>query len=65
VSTPSSVEKDSSTRQNLAAAGGLRAHIPFGQGVFLRPGLSYGHGIVGPVATNGYHLVQLDVPFAF
>lgn len=65
VSTPSSVEKDPTARHNLAAAGGLRGHIPFGKGIFMRPGISYGHGIVGPVAASGYHLVQLDVPVAF
>jgi hypothetical protein len=65
VSTPSAVEKDPTARQNLSAAGGVRTHFALGKGVWMRPGLSYGHGLVGPIEKNGYHLVQLDVPFSF
>jgi opacity protein-like surface antigen len=65
LSTPSSVEKDPTTRQNLSAAGGLRGHFKVSDGVWLRPGASYGHGIVGPIEKNGYHLIQVDVPVSF
>lgn len=64
LTTPSSVEKDPSTRANLTAAVGVRGHMRVGK-VWMRPGASYGHGIVGPVEKNGYHLVQIDMPVAF
>jgi hypothetical protein len=65
ISTPASVEKDPSTRINLTAAGGLRTHLQVSKSVSIKPGASYGHGIVGPVAKNGYHMVQIDVPVSF
>lgn len=64
LSTPSSVEKDPSARMNLAAAVGVRGHMKVGK-VWMRPGASYGHGIVGPVEKSGYHLVQIDMPVVF
>jgi hypothetical protein len=65
LSTPSSVEKDPTTRQNLSAAGGVRGHVKLAQNVTLRPGVSYAHGLAGPVEKNGYHIVQLDIPVSF
>ena len=65
VSTPSSVEKDPTARQNLSAGGGVRTHFAIAKSVWMRPGLSYAHGLVGPVEKAGYNMVQLDFPFSF
>lgn len=65
LSTPSSVEKDPTARQNLSAAATVRGHVQLAEGVKLRPGVSYGHGLAGPVEKNGYHIVQLDLPVSF
>ena len=65
VSTPSSVEKDPSARQNLTVAGGLRAHFKVSDSVSIKPGASYAHGLVGPVSTGDYNMFELDLPVSF
>jgi hypothetical protein len=32
---------------------------------WFRPGVAYARGIVGPMVTNQYNIVQLDLPFVF
>ena len=67
LSTPAFVKADTTgaNRDNASAALGLRAHIPLGDGQWLRPGIAYARGLDDPMSKNGYHVVQVDVPFAF
>jgi hypothetical protein len=62
---PQSVEKDPSTRYNLTAAGGVRFHLDVGDNVWVRPAISYGRGIAGPVQDQSFQMIQLDVPVSF
>jgi len=59
---PQSAEKDPSTRQNLTAGGGVRFHLDVGDGVWVRPAISYGRGVSGPVQDQSFQMIQLDVP---
>lgn len=64
LSTPASVEKDSSLRDALSVVGGVRGHIDAG-GVKFRPGVSYGVGVRGTLSDKHVHMLQLDVPVSF
>lgn len=64
LSTPTSVAADPSTRDNLSAAVGLRAHVHVGAAV-LRPGVAFGLGLHGPLAAGEYRMLHLDVPVVF
>ncbi|MBL8714745.1 MAG: hypothetical protein JNL79_02050 [Myxococcales bacterium] len=64
LSTPASVEKDSSLRDALSLVGGVRGHIDAG-GFKVRPGVSYGVGVRGTLADKHVHMLQLDVPVSF
>ncbi len=62
---PLSVEKAPGTRHNLTAGGGPRFHLDVGDGVWVRPGISYARGIRGPVDDQSFQMIQLDVPVSF
>jgi len=65
LSNPVAVQKDSSQRDNLSAAGGIRAYFPIAPGVVARPGISYGAGLYGAIADARYQLAQVDLPVSF
>jgi hypothetical protein len=65
LTTPASVERDPSTRDNLTVAGGPRFSFRVRDSVWVRPGVSYGRGLRGPVEQQGFQMVQLDVPVSF
>lgn len=65
VSTPVAVQKDASQRDNLSASGGVRVYLPVTPTVQMRPGISYGAGLYGPIADAHYQMVQVDVPVTF
>ncbi len=65
LSTPATVAKDPTARDNLTLAGGPRIHVRLTDTAWMRPGLSYGHGLRGPVERQAFHMVQLDIPFTF
>jgi hypothetical protein len=46
---------------------GPRFHIPLGGGFWVHPGVAYARGLDLPLAgaAPNYHVMQLDVPFAF
>jgi hypothetical protein len=62
-------------RDQATFAIGLRGHFKLGEGMWLRPGLSYSRGIdnpmasastpMGPIVATKYNIVQLDIPFIF
>jgi hypothetical protein len=57
-------DRTRASRDTLTFAVGLRAHLDLG-GAWLRPGLSYSHGIDDPLVDRAYHIVQLDLPLSF
>jgi hypothetical protein len=65
VSTPTAVAKDPTARQNLSFAVGARGHVQLAKKVWMRPGINYSQGLVGPMEKAGYHAVGLDLPFSF
>ncbi len=65
LSTPAAVAKDSSTRDNLSFAIGPRINIDLTETVFVRPAITYGRGLHGPVEVQSFNMVQLDVPVSF
>jgi hypothetical protein len=65
LSTPSAVVKDPTARQNLSFAVGARGHFQLGEKVWMRPGVNYSQGLLGPMEKAGYHAVGVDVPFSF
>ncbi|HSQ64817.1 MAG TPA: hypothetical protein VLM85_16450 [Polyangiaceae bacterium] len=68
IDAPFKVEKDASgdSWDNLSTTIGLRAHIPIGK-TWLRPGVAYARALDKPLAaaTPNYHMIQIDIPFAF
>jgi hypothetical protein len=65
LTTPAAVAKDSSMRDNLTAALGLRAVVPLSGGRRMLPGVSVAMGFRGPVGDRDYRIVQADLPIAF
>jgi len=65
LSTPAAVERDPSTRDNLTFAIGPRLNIDLTDSVMVRPAITYGRGLRGPVESQSFQVVQLDVPFSF
>jgi hypothetical protein len=65
LTTPAAVERDPSARENLTMAIGPRFHFEIAEGAWVRPGLSYGRGLIGPSEQQSFQMVQLDVPFSF
>jgi hypothetical protein len=61
---PNSVEKAPETIDNLSMAGGVRFHVPIGNG-WLRCGLAYGGGLDAPLTDAHYHHLQFDCPYFF
>lgn len=51
----------------VSIAVGPRAHFHLGRTFWLRPGVAYSRGLDKPLggATPNYHVVQVDIPFAF
>lgn len=50
---------------NVSFGVGPRAHFKVGQGMWLRPGISYTQGLDKPLSDSKYRVVQIDVPFIF
>jgi hypothetical protein len=52
---------------NTTIAVGPRVHLHLGGSMWFRPGVAYARGLDKPMAaaTPNYHIVQLDLPFAF
>ncbi|MCL2011884.1 MAG: hypothetical protein FWG75_03740 [Cystobacterineae bacterium] len=50
--------------QNMTVALGLRGNFKIGEKTFFRPAISYAMGIMGEIADQKYHLIQVDLPFA-
>ena len=52
---------------NTTMAVGPRAHFYLGGTSWFRPGIAYARGLDKPMAaaTPNYHIVQIDLPFAF
>lgn len=65
LTTPAAVAKDSSLRDNLTGAGGVRATVPFRGSMKMLPGVSYAMGFRGPVGDRDYHIIQADIPVVF
>lgn len=67
LSTPKAVEDDptGTLRDNATVAVGPRFHFAMGDTGWFRPGLSYTHPLDDPMGTNGYRIVQVDLPFVF
>lgn len=62
---PVSVDANPAARDTTTVAGGLRGHVKLGDGVWLRPGVSYAQPLDNPMRDTSYRLVQLDIPVAF
>ena len=65
LSTPAAVAMAPATRDNLTVAIGVRGQWKLDDRHVLRPGLSYARGLDDPMASRGYDIIQLDLPFAF
>lgn len=65
LSSPVAVTANDTMRDTTTAAAGARVHLKLGDGVWLRPGVSYARPIDDPMAKNGYQIVGLDVPLSF
>jgi hypothetical protein len=50
---------------NVTFGVGPRGHFKVGQGMWLRPGISYTQGLDKPLSDSKYHVVQVDIPFIF
>jgi hypothetical protein len=50
---------------NVTFGVGPRGHFKVGQGMWLRPGISYTQGLDKPLSDAKYHVVQVDIPFIF
>lgn len=65
LSTPAAVVATPAARDTLTASVGARYHLKVGEGLWLRPGLSYSLGLDDPLAAQRYSMLQVDVPFVF
>jgi hypothetical protein len=65
LTTPAVVKANPAARDNVSAALGVRGHISLGGKRWLRPGLAYARGLDDPMSGASYHVVQIDLPFAF
>lgn len=65
LSTPAAVQRDAAFRDQLSAGGGVRFNVPLSDSTLMRPGIAYFQGIDDPMRTQGYRIVQLDVPVVF
>jgi hypothetical protein len=52
-------------KDTLTVAVGPRAHFAIGNGMWLRPGISYARGIDRPLTDASYNVVQVDLPLYF
>ena len=59
------VRANEDARETVTFAVGPRLHFKLGDKQWLRPGISYAHVVDAPFSSSRYHMVQLDVPFAF
>jgi hypothetical protein len=65
LTTPAVVKATPAARDNVSIAAGVRGHIKLGGKRWLRPGIAYARGLDDPMSGASYHVVQVDVPFAF
>lgn len=65
VSDPAAVAAQPELRSQTSATLGLRAHAQLGQGVWLRPGVSWSVGFDPPMSADAWQVFQLDVPVFF
>jgi hypothetical protein len=59
------VRLDPEARETVSLAVGPRFHFKLGERRWIRPGLAYATILDSPFATEGYNMVQLDVPVSF
>jgi hypothetical protein len=65
LSTPLAVVQDSSRRDNLTLALGLRGTWKVSEKVVLRPGVAYVEPLDRPMVDASYRMIQLDLPLIF
>lgn len=65
LTTPVAVAMNPDARDNLTVAVGLRGLVKLAAGQGVRPGISLARGLDLPMASRGYSILQLDLPFAF
>ncbi len=65
LTTPAAVAKDEAARDNLTIALGPRFVLELTESVSLRPAVTYGHGLRGPISQQSFQIVQLDLPVSF
>jgi hypothetical protein len=59
------VRADRDARETLTAAIGPRFHWPLGGGRWIRPGVSWTHALDRPLSSQGYDMIQIDLPVSF
>jgi hypothetical protein len=52
-------------KDTLSAAIGPRANFPIGNGLWVRPGISYARVLDKPLSDSSYNMVQVDIPVIF
>lgn len=65
LSTPKAVEANDSLRDTTTIALGPRFHFQVGDGLWLRPGVSFAVPLDDPLKKSSYKTFQIDVPFVF
>jgi hypothetical protein len=50
---------------NVTFGVGPRGHFKIGNGLWIRPGISYSQGIDKPLSDSKYRMVQVDIPVIF
>lgn len=65
LSTPVAVRANDTLRDTTTVAAGARVHLKLGDGMWLRPGVSYARPVDDPMKKNGYQVLGLDLPLSF
>jgi hypothetical protein len=69
LNAPIAVDKDPThaSEDNLTFAFGPRFHVPVGEKMWVRPGVSFARAVDKPMASaaQNYDILQLDVPVVF
>lgn len=65
LSTPAAVAANSSLRGQLSLEFGARFNVPLTRSLLLRPGVSFGAGLGGPMWADNYRVLHVDLPLVF
>ena len=59
------VDIPDANKDTLSFAIGPRANFAIGNGLWIRPGISYARVLDKPLSDSSYNMVQVDIPVIF